>query len=210
MHRLVNHVVGAPAASSPSRIRPASAVHALEPIAQTTARERALPTLLPTPYAADTGRGSATAGRSLTNAPTASQFGPPSPDTSTLPLDPSRLEPHDMRPIGDSAPTVSAASANPRADADLRHEGSAIAPPQRLLEEVAPRVAQSPIVPARIHSDLSSRADRARDAGQSTEVHVHIGRIEVTATHEPSASKKTRAPTRPAVPLSQYLARRRS
>jgi hypothetical protein len=51
---------------------------------------------------------------------------------------------------------------------------------------------------------------RNRAAAEPTEVHVHIGRIEVVAMPEPAAaSKKPRAQPRSTRPLSEYLARRR-
>jgi hypothetical protein len=51
---------------------------------------------------------------------------------------------------------------------------------------------------------------RNQSAAEPTEVHVHIGRIEVMAMPEPAAaSKKPRVQMRSTRPLSEYLARRR-
>ena len=43
---------------------------------------------------------------------------------------------------------------------------------------------------------------------EPTEVHVHIGRIEVTAVHEPAPPKRTRQPARKPMSLDEYLSRR--
>jgi hypothetical protein len=65
-------------------------------------------------------------------------------------------------------------------------------------------------VPSRPHQGRQARAPgetRAPDA--PNEVHVHIGRIEVTAVHEPATAKpKARAPGRQPMSLENYLARR--
>jgi hypothetical protein len=51
-----------------------------------------------------------------------------------------------------------------------------------------------------------------RASAEPTEVHVHIGRIEVTALHAAAAAPPRRGerPARQTVPLSDYLAKRRS
>jgi hypothetical protein len=54
------------------------------------------------------------------------------------------------------------------------------------------------------------RETRTAAIVEPTEVHVHIGRIEVTALPAPAASKRRERPARPSVPLSDYLAKRRS
>jgi hypothetical protein len=45
---------------------------------------------------------------------------------------------------------------------------------------------------------------------EPTEVHVHIGRIEVTALPATAEPKQRERPARPSVPLSDYLSKRRS
>jgi hypothetical protein len=57
-----------------------------------------------------------------------------------------------------------------------------------------------------------TREARTDASGDPTEVHVHIGRIEVTALPAPTASIPARRErtARPRVPLSDYLAKRRS
>ena len=53
-------------------------------------------------------------------------------------------------------------------------------------------------------------ANRSSSVEETTEVHVSIGRIEVTAVHE-AAPQKSGGPRRPApMSLDQYLAKRRS
>jgi hypothetical protein len=81
--------------------------------------------------------------------------------------------------------------------------------PQPLLEEtqaasVPPAIAPaSPPVQTLNLGHTESRAE-------PTEVHVHIGRIEVIAAPEPAAPKKVRhTATRNTRPLDEYLARRR-
>jgi len=83
--------------------------------------------------------------------------------------------------------------------------------PQPLLGEVTSEPALSrsimPASPPRIVIDSA----QTRTPAEPTEVHVHIGRIEVTAVPETTPRKKSRsAPKRDTLPLSDYLARRRS
>jgi hypothetical protein len=80
--------------------------------------------------------------------------------------------------------------------------------PQPLLGEI---VSATPVttVKGAIHPVIS--AERVTRSADTTEVHVHIGRIEVTALQSPpSASSKRRERAAPqTMPLSQYLAKRR-
>lgn len=50
---------------------------------------------------------------------------------------------------------------------------------------------------------------RRRDEPENTEVHVHIGRIEVTAVHEAPREKPKRPPVRGPMTLDEYLTRRK-
>jgi hypothetical protein len=84
--------------------------------------------------------------------------------------------------------------------------------PARLLGEVAsPRAA-----PAGIVANVSERRLLIDSPGSNverppSEVHVHIGRVEVKAVTEAAAPKKPRAPpTRPTRTLSDYLSRGRA
>jgi hypothetical protein len=80
--------------------------------------------------------------------------------------------------------------------------------PQRLLAEApAPVIvplASAPVFNATRKDESCIRPDNHREP---TEVHVHIGRIEVIAAAEPAAPKRPHKPaTRPTVPLAEYLA----
>ena len=57
---------------------------------------------------------------------------------------------------------------------------------------------------------LRHHAPQSAAAGQETEVHIHIGRIEVTALHEAPAAKARQRERRPPVSLDAYLDARRS
>jgi hypothetical protein len=60
-----------------------------------------------------------------------------------------------------------------------------------------------PAVPAR-----TAGAHRLSAGGDAAEVHVSIGRIELTAVHEAAPPPRRAAPARKSVPLSEYLAQR--
>jgi hypothetical protein len=78
--------------------------------------------------------------------------------------------------------------------------------PAPLLDHLA-----LPVLPApgSIRPAVADRSKASSDP-ESTEVHVHIGRIEVTALPAPAAPKQRERPVRQSVPLSDYLAKRRS
>ena len=77
--------------------------------------------------------------------------------------------------------------------------------PAALLGQTAAPVmpAAGSIRPALLHQPTE------RSSHETTEVHVHIGRIEVTALPAPAAPTPKPRPVRPTVPLSDYLAKRR-
>jgi len=82
--------------------------------------------------------------------------------------------------------------------------------PARLLREqptaAAPAAAGMPLLEIRTAREAVSNHATA----EATEVHVHIGRIEVVAAPEPAKQqKKTRESARSTPPLADYLARRR-
>jgi hypothetical protein len=79
-----------------------------------------------------------------------------------------------------------------------------------LLDSVVAHGAPPFLAAARISAESQRRPERARDVEQPTEVHVHIGRIDVTAAREPPAPKKSRKSSRETLPLAEYLSRRRS
>lgn len=82
--------------------------------------------------------------------------------------------------------------------------------PRPLLGESHHVPAQSASIAPLTSPRLQIEPARNQSTAEPTEVHVHIGRIEVMAMPEPAAaSKKPRAQTRSTRPLSEYLARRR-
>jgi hypothetical protein len=78
--------------------------------------------------------------------------------------------------------------------------------PAAMLGQVAAPVlsAAGSIRPAPLHES------KERSSRDTTEVHVHIGRIEVTALPAPASPQPRVRAARPSVPLSDYLAKRRS
>ncbi|WP_434148597.1 hypothetical protein ACR2R6_15160 [Methylocaldum gracile subsp. desertum] len=75
-------------------------------------------------------------------------------------------------------------------------------PPQRAMHSPAWNTGNRP-------PDSSRGAASASRAEESTEVHVTIGRIEVTAVHEAPPSKRRAPPSAKPMTLEEYLARRR-
>jgi hypothetical protein len=60
-----------------------------------------------------------------------------------------------------------------------------------------------------ITADAGTTGDAHRlFSAEATEVHVSIGRIELTAVHEASPLARRAAPVKPSLPLHEYLARR--
>jgi len=57
-------------------------------------------------------------------------------------------------------------------------------------------------------SARTASAHRHSAGSDATEVHVSIGRIEVTAVHEASPPPRRAVPVKPSLPLNEYLARR--
>jgi len=99
----------------------------------------------------------------------------------------------------------------------MTHQVDAAAPPPSMPVTV-------PLAPAPLLGQLAALAlppagsirpavavqSKATSDGEPTEVHVHIGRIEVTALPATAAPKQRERPARHSVPLSDYLANRRS
>jgi hypothetical protein len=133
-----------------------------------------------------------------------------------------------------ASPSVQAASTGPQAQMSSREiEVATTVPSQPDVEPemlVAPRAESIPVdapaprrnepqptrllpltatrPPRTVASSLPAQRSGATD--DSTEVHIHIGRIDVTAVHEPPPRR--RAPTAANAPMSldAYLAKRRS
>jgi len=84
----------------------------------------------------------------------------------------------------------------------LAHMVEPLLPPQRAMHSPAWNTGNRP-------PDSSRGAASASRAEESTEVHVTIGRIEVTAVHEAPPSKRRAPPSAKPMTLEEYLARRR-
>ncbi len=202
LQRLAGQALGVPVSGTP-RIRPAASVHAQVPmgIPQEVEDTRPLTGIAPeAPRQREQGVRASTpvAGGSLHEADTAIR------SIETV---------HEI-----AAPTTRARAADPHRAWQAGAREYAVRPPsgdffdrtpQPLLEETRVASAPPPIAPV-------APAPRPIDAGleetrvESTEVHVHIGRIEVIAAPEPAAPKKSPKPAvRDTRPLDEYLARRR-
>jgi hypothetical protein len=120
----------------------------------------------------------------------------------------------------DRAPDAHSPALNPRTATRLEQTAASIAPlpsssalniegraPQLLLGEEPVAVSPLPAITPMVLRRTQGKAAQARSESEPTEVHVHIGRIEVTARQEPAVPKKARAAPRSSVPLSEYLAR---
>ena len=55
---------------------------------------------------------------------------------------------------------------------------------------------------------MTNPATHAAASGEPSEVHIHIGRIEVTAVHEAAPPRRPAAPRPPPTSLDAYLAKR--
>jgi hypothetical protein len=105
-------------------------------------------------------------------------------------------------------------AAPPLASPMIPHAEATASPPERVPQPLLDAAVINIVTPQRI-TPLSPMNAAAPGGSQQrtepTEVHVHIGRIEVIATQEPTAPKKSRtSAARSTLPLAEYLARRRS
>ncbi|KQP12280.1 hypothetical protein [Pseudorhodoferax sp. Leaf267] len=171
--------------------------------------------------------GAAIAHTVLPDAPPGASPTRPAPDTTRPPQAPDTLaapalqRPHALHATGVQAratPGTPAAPAAPTTGASAPHAGAAPPgrrPPARedpapLLPRMADAAPRPPGAPA---APLPAPAPRGPGAAMptaplDTEVHIHIGRIDVTALHEAPAPKpRPRERTQP-VSLDAYLARR--
>jgi hypothetical protein len=83
----------------------------------------------------------------------------------------------------------------------------AVSTPPTLIA-AAPQVPPSPAFASDAGArDAETGARRALAAPEATEVHVSIGRIELTAVHDAPMPTRRAAPVKPSVPLREYLAR---
>jgi hypothetical protein len=75
-----------------------------------------------------------------------------------------------------------------------------------MVDAVSPAAAITPAIQPVAALPVALKSSQT----EPTEIHVHIGRIDVIAASEPPAPKKNRAtPARNSLPLADYLARRR-
>jgi hypothetical protein len=139
------------------------------------------------------------------------------PDEHDTNLDPrpgdrlprTRLE-HTTPPVARiERPLVPAASQALESEASFTTQETHIVvqAPTPLLGPVAPEVPRNPVA-SRAQLPSAPAAVPERDQ-EPTEVHVHIGRIEVTAVHTPAPVKRRVSTARQTQSLSEYLARRR-
>ena len=98
---------------------------------------------------------------------------------------------------------------NPSALAQPTHPNHhAPAPPTAAPAPLLPRQNNAPPSASAPWSAVSPAASPARVADEATEVHIHIGRIEVTAMHEVAPPRKRPAAAPAPTPLDTYLAAR--
>ncbi len=196
LQRLVVQARGTHAVQDPSRVRPAGAVQAQAPLGVPAEVDRAPIGPLEFPRAALSRLSGAdatpsTARRGTTHGSAAGPEPAASPELDVLRVHARRDD------------LVEPARAPARDIADR-------APPALLGEAPAEIVASTAIIPLTMPRVVSVAAP-AQAAGETTEVHVHIGRIELIAPPgSGKPDKKPRAAPSRTLPLGEYLARRRS
>lgn len=202
LQRLAGQAMG-PQASGAPRIRSAMSVHAQAPmgLARDGEAPRTMPGLVPVvprSQAAEPHTLTVTQPGSPPEFTTVIQSGEPAREPSPLanptqPVESPSMSPHASREPSDR-----------NASRDVVEKA-----PRPLLEEVEAFNSPPVIAPAAQPSLAVTVAPNGPRA-EPTEVHVHIGRIEVIAAPEAGAPKKNRAaPARNTLPLADYLARRR-
>jgi hypothetical protein len=129
-------------------------------------------------------------------------------------------------------PSVQAASTGPHAQMPSRGIEAAISAVPRLEPQIlnAPRAESTPVDLSALHRPecqptrllplttttpprtvaSPTRPQRPGATDDSTEVHIHIGRIDVTAVHEPPPRRRAPAAGSAPMSLDAYLAKRRS
>ena len=205
LQRLVGQAAGAVApgtGSNAGRIRSAASVHASVPLTSSPRDEAGMAS--PPLHTADGYRESAIDPRS-----------PPREKALREPEAAARVQTPERGLDVKSAPSAAAqsrqavGSVSPDTALTPRQPATSATAPARLLGEVAAPRAATAISANNSERRLTIEAPRAA-VRTPTEVHVHIGRLEVRTTTDP-APKKPRAPaTRPTRGLSEYLARGRS
>lgn len=201
--RLVGQAMG-PRAGTPSRIRSAVSVHAMVPVALES-REMTSQLAVAEP---DTNRRVMMA-TELTSVPTLTATPESDHETARAAGEP----PASQRAEAAQAPRAKDEHSTRERTTERRTmvREQVIAVPDRLLPETAPGPvpALAAVTPA-AREAREMGTDRVGSSEPPTEVHVHIGRIDVIAAPEPAAQKKTRPTARPSVALAEYLARRKT
>lgn len=201
LQRLVSQARGAGSAAAGAGVRPAMSVHAQVPLGSAAAASPMLPNPEPRElatwpgalgilYKSDPGQ----AERAQT-API--EISSSSRDGATAASEPVKAHTQE-RAERAAAPT-----------ADTIRVRNASIPQPLLAEAVAPSL--PPMISAALMNQTHQPDSQVRleASREPTEVHVHIGRIEVIAASEPAAPKKAaaRAP-RHTAPLAEYLAKK--
>ena len=198
LSRLVIRALGAPT-GTPQPIRAAARIHPRAPVAMPAA-DRQHPNL-EMPVSAETRE--SRAAPEPRNTPAIVSVVAPVDRNATLGELPSA--PQEAERNTRSGQTESVTGSRSDRTVQVRSAGTD-EPVHEWLLPPAPPPAAPPIsvkpLPAPAWTDAHPRQDSA-----STEVHVHIGRIEVTAIQEAAASAKPRAIKQTTRPLSEYLAR---
>jgi len=207
LQRIVGQAMRANAArtsGNEARIRPAASVHAHAPVALPAQGE---PEQLPQHLVNSPGEtklvdervaGAVALSEPKTGYETRQAAAPPTHAAQTPAVA--------ISPIA-SAPRVALTNGKQSAESAPDFESRA---PRALLGELpvagSPAPAVAPITPPRMTVEVAAH----RAANEPTEVHVHIGSIEVRAVQESGAPKKARTPAqRKTLSLDEYLARRR-
>jgi len=210
LQRLAGQALGtndAGAKGNAKRIRPAATFHAQVPLGLAADSEQVVPTLRAAWPVAAGESGAARLDQSnlqrLTNDTAPSE--PRGSATSTQGGANAYLTP----------PLQTVAARRPLKPTELpqstRLSTPEIRTPQPLLVETKSEPVLSPSIMPAAPPRFVIDGGQTRTAAEPTEVHVHIGRIEVTAGPEAAPQKNSRSvPKRDTLPLSDYLARRRS
>jgi hypothetical protein len=196
--RLAIQAMAIKSAAAPSRIRPASAIHSQVPMADTREPEIALtPQSLPpvTDAFADTIAVACPRERGNPMAPESAR------SASQAPLVPARPE------AGMQLMHVMEFDRVVVRDAQMI-ERTRDVPAPLLAEAPEPRIVHLAATPLTA-SPREGGNGQSRRSGEPAEVHVHIGRIEVTTAPEPAPARKPK-PTarRETLPLADYLSRK--
>lgn len=187
---------------NPTRVRPATSVHAQAPTAPSASSDTPV---LDTHRIEPNHQSRTKPEGHLVDAPWTNAF----PEASSRHTGTSaRSETSSTQRIKDATAEPAESPHPVRVTAEGKRESTA---PSPLLEDVEiASQSTSNAVPAPSPMQFPVRLALSTSSAESREVHVHIGRIEVTAVHEPVPSRKKTAPPRQTRLLSDYLSRRRT